>query len=232
MTIAIMQPYFFPYLGYWQLLNTVDKFIILDDVNFIKQGYINRNIILSLGKPQQINLQVNAISSNKLVLEHEVNNSFKWRKKTLRTIQQNYSKAKYFNDVFPLIERIIYFTDNNLSNYLENQIIEISKYLSLETEIIKSSVFYPNNKLKGKDRIIDICNQESAFSYINPIGGTKLYSNDEFKKNNIELKFIKMDSIKYSQFSNEFISNLSIIDVMMFNSVEEIKKLLNRYTLV
>jgi len=227
-----MQPYFSPYLGYWQLINAVDKFILFDDVSFIKQGFVNRNTIMAQGNSQQINLQINAISSNKLILEHEVNNNFKWKKNLLKTIQQNYSKAKYFIEVFPLIERIIYFTDNNLSSYLENQIIEVSKYLAIETKIRKSSVFYPNNRLKGQERIIDICSQESASTYINAIGGINLYSKEEFKRNNIELKFIKMDNIKYSQFSNEFISNLSIIDVMMFNSVEEIKKFLNRYTLV
>jgi WbqC-like protein family len=227
-----MQPYFFPYLGYWQLISAVDKFILFDDVNFIKQGFINRNTILVQGKPQNINLQIQDISSNKLILEHEINNNINWKKKLLKSIHQNYLKAKYFNKVFPLIEKIIRFDENNVSNYLVNQIIEISKYLGIETEIIKSSVFYPNNRLKGQERIIDICNQESALTYINAIGGLKLYSKEKFKNYNIELKFIKMDDIEYSQFSNVFITKLSIIDVMMFNSVDEIVKLLNKYTLV
>jgi len=231
MKLAIMQPYFFPYIGYWQLLNVVDKFIILDDVTFIKQGYINRNKILSQNKPLQINLQISGISSNKLILDHEINNNPVWKRKLINTIQQNYRKAKHFKDAFPIIEEIILYPEINLSGFLYHQIKILSKYLNINTEIIKTSSIYKLKDIKGTQRIINLCKQEKAKTYINTIGGKELYNVEDFRKNGIELIFIKTNDLSYKQFKNEFVPDLSIIDVMMHNSVEEIKEMLNNYTL-
>ena len=231
MKIAIMQPYFFPYIGYWQLINTVDKFIILDDVNFIKKGYINRNFIISNNNRVRINLPINKISQNKLIINHTISDDEKWKNKLLLTIKQNYNSASFYKSVFPLLENIILYKEQNLSNYLHYQIIKITEYLKINTEIIETSTKYNIIDKKGQERILDICKKENAKTYINAIGGKELYSVDEFKKNGIELKFIKTGDITYKQFNNEFIPNLSIIDVMMHNSVEEIKQMLNSYTL-
>ena len=232
MTIAIMQPYFFPYLGYWQLLNAVDKFIILDDVTFIKQGYINRNTILSHGKVQKINLQVEAISSNKLILDHNLNKNSIWKSKLLKMIYQSYSKAKYFKNVFPLIEKCILFNADNLSSYLENQIVQIASFLNIDTAISRNSEVINENDFESQNRIINICSRELADVYLNASGGQELYNKEVFKRNGIKLKFIKMNDIQYTQFTNEFLPFLSIIDVMMFNSEEKIKKMLDNYTLI
>jgi len=230
--VGIMQPYFFPYIGYWQLINAVDKFVIYDDVNFIKGGWINRNNILYNGKVKRINLQMNGASSNKLINEIEVSDSEIFRRKLLKTIEASYKKAPYFSETYKIIEDIVNNNEKNLAKYLEYSIRRISEYLLITTEIIMSSDINKNNELKGQDKVIEICQILGADKYYNAIGGQELYSREDFKKMGIELKFIKTNNISYNQFSHDFTPNLSIIDVMMFNSISEVNELLNEYTLI
>lgn len=225
MKLGIMQPYFFPYIGYWQLINCVDKYIIYDDVNFIKGGWINRNIILINNKPQYINLPLIGSSSNKLINEISVSDNINLLKKLLKSIEFSYKKAPYIKDVYLLLEDIILYEESNLAKWLENSIISICDYLDINTEIIVSSHIDKNNELKSTNKILDICNVLGANEYINAIGGAALYSKDNFISKNIELSFIKTNEIVYKQFNdNMMVSNLSIIDVMIFNSKEDIKK--------
>ncbi len=230
MKLGIMQPYFFPYLGYWQLIAAVDKFIILDDVNFIKQGWINRNNILVQNQAKPINLIVSSASSFVEIRELKVNEK-KWQKKLLTTIEFNYKKAPYFKEVYPLLETLINHSETNLSKYLVDNIKGIAQYLNINTQIIETSSIYPKNELKGQDRIIDICNRESAKTYINAINGKDLYQSETFKKQGVDLNFIQMNEIRYKQFNADFVPYLSIIDVLMFNSVEEVRLMLKQYDL-
>lgn len=232
MKIGIMQPYFIPYIGYWQLLNAVDKYIIYDDVNFIKGGWINRNRILLNNGPKMINLQMSGASPNKLINEVEVLDSEILRRKFLKTIESGYLKAPYFESVYPLIERIINLEEKNLAKYLESSLKQICAFLSIDTEIIVSSNVKKNNNLKGQEKVIEICKALGASEYYNAIGGRELYSYDDFESHNIKLKFLKTDTIEYAQYQNEFVPNLSIIDVMMFNSVNEIKNQLAMFELL
>jgi hypothetical protein len=229
MTIAIMQPYFFPYIGYWQLINAVDTFVIYDDVNFIKKGYINRNSILVGGKSQKFTLELIGASQNKLINEIAVGNN---SKKLLKTIEMSYKKAPYFESVFPLIESILNNEEKNLAKYLGYSLKKISNYLKIDTNIIYSSDIEKDNSLKAQDKILDICDILQADKYINAIGGQELYNKDDFKSKDIELNFLDTDLIEYKQLKNEFVPYLSIIDIMMFNSKDEIKKMLVRYELV
>lgn len=231
MKLGIMQPYFMPYLGYWQLINAVDKFVVLDNVNFIKQGYINRNSILLGGVAHQVNIQVQAISSNKSINEHQLNENPVWRKKILRTIKQSYAKAPFFEVVFPVIENILSFQEINLSKFLVNQLCKVSEYLHIETEIIESASVYDTKGLMSQDRILEICKQAGASHYINSIGGQTLYSRDDFSEKGIDLSFIKTGEYWYKQYNDTFIPDLSVIDVMMFNSKEQVYKMLNQYRL-
>lgn len=232
MKVGIMQPYFFPYIGYWQLMNAVDKYVIYDDVNFIKGGWINRNKILMNGNAKMINLKMNGASPNKLINELEAAGDAIYNKKLLKTIEACYSKAPYYLDVFFIIEKIINNEEKNLAKYLEFSIRTISEYLSINTEIIVSSTINKNNNLRGQAKVIEICKILGADEYYNAIGGQELYSYEDFLANRIELKFLKTDNIEYGQFKNEFTPNLSIIDVMMFNSIEDIKKMLHQYELL
>lgn len=232
MKTAIMQPYFFPYLGYYQMLSAVDKFVLLDDVNFIMRGYINRNSILLNGQAHKFSIPLEKPSQNKLINETKLNFLTKDKENFLKTIAMAYKKAPFFNDFYPVLENIVNNNENDLTKYLKYSFEEIKKYLGLNTEILISSEIEKDNSLHAQDRIIAINKALGTDTYINAIGGQELYNRDDFKKENMELKFIKMQNIEYKQFKNEFIPNLSMIDVLMFNSKEEVKELLNRYELI
>jgi hypothetical protein len=231
MKVGIMQPYFFPYIGYWQLMSLVDKYVIYDDVNYIKGGWINRNQILMNGKPKMISLKMNGASPNKLINEVQVAKDEIYNRKLLRTIEHCYKKAPYYSDVFPLIEEIIYYKDLNLSLYLVNLITKVANYLDIKTEFIISSDIDKNKNLRGEDKVIEICRILNASEYYNAIGGMGLYSKKTFEFNGIKLKFLKTAEVEYVQYKENFIPNLSIIDVMMFNPKDDIKKLLSLYTI-
>lgn len=232
MKIAIMQPYFFPYLGYFQMFNAVDKFVLLDDVNFIMRGYINRNSILLNGQAHKFSIPLSSPSQNKLINETKLNFSEKDRENFLKTIQMAYKKAPCFNNFYPILEKIINNSEIDLTKFLKYSFEEVKNYLELNTEILVSSEIEKNNTLKAQDRIIEINKQLGATMYINAIGGQELYNREDFSSVDIELKFIKMQPINYKQFKNEFVPNLSMIDVLMFNSQEEINKLLEQYELI
>lgn len=224
-----MQPYFLPYLGYWQLINAVDKYVIYDDVQFIKGGWINRNNILINGQKQLFNLLLSGASPNKLINEIAVEDN---QTKLIRTIELNYKKAPMYQQVFPLFLHIMEHSDKNLAKFIGNSIVEISKYLSIETEFIYSSTLDKDNNLRAQDKVLDICKLLNANKYINAIGGADLYSKDDFNKVGIELSFLETKIEPYKQFKNEFVPYLSLLDVMMFNDVESINIMFNKYNLI
>jgi len=229
MKLAIMQPYFFPYIGYFQLMSAADVFVIYDDVNYIKQGWINRNYILANGKKHLITLELQGASSFRLINQIRVGGN---RGKLTKTVYQAYARAPYFKDVFPIIERIINFDDDNLARYIANSLHTIAALLNLPTKLIVSSGIEKDNYLKGQARVLNICKSLKADEYINAIGGQTLYSKTEFEKHSVRLHFIKTKEITYRQFHNEFVHNLSIIDVLMFNPLDEVIKLLNEYEMI
>lgn len=232
MKLGIMQPYFVPYIGYWQLLNAVDKYVIYDDVNFIKGGWINRNRILMNGEPRYFNLPMLGASPNKLINQVEVNQDGKLRNRNLQIIKDAYKKAPYFSQAFPIIEQILLCQKTNLAENIVESIRIISDYLGIRTEIVISSSLQKDCSLKGQDKVISICKLLGATEYYNAIGGQSLYSFSDFEKEEIQLHFLKTEAIEYAQFDNPFHGNLSIIDVMMFNSREEIQAMLQKYTLI
>lgn len=232
MKIAIMQPYIFPYIGYFQLINAVDKFVIYDDVNYIKKGWINRNNFLSHGKIHRFTIPLVNASQNRLINDTKISKNEDCIADLLNTISNSYKKAPCFDLVFSLIKEILSKYEDNIAKYNYSALLDISKYLEIETEFLFSSELNKDNSLKGSAKILDICKVLDATKYINPIGGLDLYSKENFLKEKIELKFLKSNIIEYKQFEDEFIPWLSIIDVLMFNSKNEVKNLLNEYTLV
>jgi hypothetical protein len=229
--IAIMQPYFLPYLGYWQMLNSVGKFILFDDVNFIKKGWINRNRILLNGKPHYLGIPLQKASQNLKINQLLISEDIKWREKALQTIRHAYSKAPYFLHVYPLVEQIFAISTIQLSDFLRYSIVIIKDYLDIQTLLVGSSSCYANQQLDGKSRIIDICHQEHTNQYINAPGGRELYSAKDFKQSGLTLKFISPNLPEYPQFGGEFIKGLSILDVLMFNSKETVTNFLDSYSL-
>ena len=227
-----MQPYIFPYIGYFQLINAVDKFVIYDDVNFITKGWINRNRILNNGKDSLFSIPLKEASQNKLINQIEINWDPNWKSKFLKTLEQCYKKSPHFQEVSSIIEQTLCVDNESISKVIEHNLRLICNHLDIKTEIVSSSAIYQNTHLKAQERILDICLQEKASHYINPIGGLELYDSVFFEAQNIQLNFIKSKPVEYSQFKNEFVPWLSMIDVLMFNSNEKIKEFLNNYDLV
>lgn len=232
MKLAIMQPYFFPYIGYFQLINAVDEFVIYDNIEFTKKGWINRNRILVNGKDVFVSLPLKKDSDFLNVNERFLADTWDVeRKKMLNRIKESYRKAPYFKETFHLLEKCIMHEDRNLFNFILFSVQTLIQYLNISTNLIVSSSIQIENNLKSDDKVIAICKQRGADVYINPIGGIELYDKDRFMKNNLELQFQKAKNITYNQFNNEFIPWLSIIDVMMFNNKEEIITNLDAYNL-
>jgi hypothetical protein len=231
MKLAIMQPYFFPYIGYFQLIAAVDIFVIYDDVSFINKGWINRNNILIYGKAGLISVPLNGASQNKLIKDISPVSENKWRNTLLKTIEQNYKKAPMYNSVYPLLQQLINDNAETISELNYKGIKAVCDYLNISTTLIPSSVVYGNSDLKGQYRILDICKIENADHYINPVGGMELYNREVFNKEGISLSFIRSGAAPYKQLTNEFIPALSIIDVLMFNDLEQVKILLNQFNL-
>ncbi|GHV23733.1 hypothetical protein AGMMS49959_17770 [Planctomycetales bacterium] len=229
MKLGIMQPYFLPHIGYWQLIFAVDKYVVYDDVNYIMRGWINRNNLLVNNAKKLFTISVKNASQNRLINEIEITDDFiKFRK----TVEYNYSKAPYYESVIHLLDTIIAFPERNLSAFIANSIREVSSYLDIHTEFVLSSSIKKDNSLKGRDKIIDICKLLGASDYYNAIGGQGLYDKSEFITHNIELYFLATNITPYKQFKNDFVAGLSILDVLMFNGKETVRAMLKEFSLV
>ena len=232
MKIGIMQPYFFPYIGYWQLINAVDIFVVYDNIKYTKKGWINRNRFLQNGKDTLFSLAIKNDSDYKNINERFVSDAFD-RKKLLSRLRSAYAEAPYFSLVMPLIENIVYGTEQNLFEYIYNSIIDICLFLKIDTKIVISSSINIEHSLCSSEKVKAICKALGGKQYINPIGGLELYDKQDFFNDKLELKFIKSRDIFYRQFDNDFVPSLSIVDVMMFNSASQISsKLLLEYDMI
>lgn len=231
-TIAIMQPYFFPYLGYWQLMRSVDRFILLDDVNYINRGWINRNRILVNGAPIYITAPLSHASQNKRICDIALQPGTLWKRKLVKTIEIAYRRSAYFDEVFPLIEKLIVHEEDNLANYLAHQLQSLSVFMRIGTEFVASSRDFENEDLRGQERIVDICKREGANAYVNAQGGQSLYDAEAFREAGVTLRFILMRPITYVQESGVFVPNLSIIDLLMAIGQEAIDRHLQAYELM
>ncbi|GAB3792696.1 WbqC family protein [Spirosoma humi] len=233
MTLAIMQPYFLPYIGYMQLMNAVDTFVLYDDVSFINRGWINRNRLLINGQEHLFTVPLKDASQNKRINEVHLADDPKWRSKLLKTIEQGYRKAPCYQQVMPITEKIINFTTDSIADLVYFSLVELNQYLGITTRLVASSSIYSNADLKAQERILDICRQENATRYINPIGGIELYDKPTFEESGISLYFIKAKPVQYPQFGrSDFVPWLSILDVLMFNDIDSVRVLLGEYELV
>jgi hypothetical protein len=231
MRLAIMQPYIFPYIGYFQLINAVDKFVIYDDVNYINKGWINRNNILVNNKACLFTVPLKDASQNRLIKDIEVLND-DWKLKFLKTVEMAYKKAPKFQDVFPLIKNVVQTNTVHISELAYTSLRLVAEYLECSIMFEVTSSVYENATLKAQNRILDICLKEKASQYINPIGGVEIYSKDLFDGSSIRLNFLKTNALSYKQFGPDFTPNLSMIDTLMFNSKDEIKRMLDLYELI
>ncbi len=190
MKVAIMQPYLFPYIGYWQLINAVDVFVIFDDVNYIVRGWITRNNILEHGRRKLFTLETRGASQNRLINQVEVGEN---AEKLIKTLYQNYRKAPYFDHVINLFSDLLLNKEKNLSRFISATIYGICSYLMIDTKLIVSSEASNKAGKKGADRLIDICKNLGANEYVNPIGGKDLYSKDSFEEKGAKLFFLESE---------------------------------------
>jgi hypothetical protein len=227
MKVAIMQPYFFPYIGYFQLINAVDVFVLYDEIEYTKKGWINRNRLLKNGSDELFSLPLKKDSDFLMINQRYLSDNWsKDKKKMLNTFNEAYRKAPFFKETFILIEDSLNYSNMNLFDFLYETIKRICEHLNIETKIIVSSTLDFDNNLKSADKVLNICKILKANEYINPIGGVELYNKVFFKNKDIALHFLKAKNVVYKQFENNFIPFLSIIDVLMFNSTEEVKKMI------
>jgi len=228
--LGIMQPYLFPYLGYFQLMRAVDRFVVYDDVAFIKQGWINRNRILISGQPSYFTVPIRHASSFASIRDTLIDDAgqhARWIEKTLKTIDNAYHRAPQFSLVFPLVEGVLMRPTNRVAELAVASLRAVAGLLEIPVEWVESSARYGNAHLKGEERVLAICRAEGATDYVNAAGGRELYAHDHFKAEGVQLHFIQPRPVEYRQFNHPFVPWLSIVDVLMFNPVETVRAFLS-----
>jgi hypothetical protein len=222
MKLAIMQPYFLPYVGYFQLISSVDQFIIYDNIKYTKKSWINRNRMLLNSTDTMFSLPLKKGSDSLTVVERELATEFD-RIKLLNQIKGAYGRSPYFKSTFTMLENIVCFEQSNLFHYIHNSIVRLCEYLGIQTQIVISSGIAIDHNLKSQDKVLALCQASGATTYINPIGGLELYSKEDFSASGVTLQFIKSRPFEYPQFGATFLPWLSIVDVLMFNSIGAVR---------
>lgn len=217
MKFAAMQPYFMPYIGYYQLINAVDKFIVYDNIEFTKKGWMNRNRILVNGEPHYFTVNLEKCSDYAMVNERKISSVFiKERRKVIGKIETNYSKAPFYRETMPLVKQCFECNDKNLFEFIFFSIRKITEYLNIDTELVVSSTLPIDHSLKNKYKLWALSEYLGIQDYINPIGGINLYREDEFLQYGVNLSFHRANLREYLQVgAADFCPALSVLDVLM-----------------
>lgn len=231
-TIAVMQPYLFPYLGYFQLIAAADVFVLGDDLQYVRSGWVNRNRILHNDEARLITFPLKKDRFQLQINQRQLCDHFSDEaERLIRLIAESYQQAPYFAQVMPLVERLIHFPQQSISLYAEHAIREMCAYLHIVTPIMRSSDLILGSPVDKQERIIRIAHTFEATTFITPEGGSVVYDRDHFARNRLLVRFFRMDPVEYRQFRQPFVANLSIIDVLMFNCVEQVQQMLTHYRL-
>ena len=230
MRIGVMQPYFLPYVGYFQLMHACKQFVLYDDVTFITRGWINRNRLLDNGKASYFTLPLEKSSQNRLICKHKISSAAdRWKRKFVKRIDHLYCKAPYYEVVAPLMAKIVHHSSNDLVEYLRHSLEAINDYLNLSVTIKLSSAIGCDADIGCDARIVSMCKTLGATVYLNLPGGRDLYNVDDFANNGIRLEFLEFYDKSYVQFENAFVPSLSILDVLMFNSATDVVSMIKDY---
>ena len=232
MILAGNQPYFLPYLGFWQLIHLSDLFLLADDYDFIRHGWVNRNRILLGGKPQQFRIEIAHGAPSRLIIDKQIAMKPQWREDKIQTVAMAYHNAPYLAEGYALTERILNYPERNLALFLEHSIREVCAYLGITTPFCHSSDLTGNSRFKREERIYDFCHRLGADTYVNLPGGQAIYDFGEFARHGIKLRFIQPNLRPYPQFGGPFVERLSILDAIMFNSREQLHEMLDDYTFI
>ena len=227
-----MQPYFFPYIGYFQLMQAADVFVFHDDAQYIKAGWINRNRILLNDEPSWLTLPVRKgasslpINQRHYLLDTDTIDAIKKR------LEACYSQAPEYDEIYRFIFGLLDHAESNVAAFNFNLLTELARKLGISCTFVASSTMHKPGGLKGQDKVIDMCRRIGATQYINPIGGLALYDGAVFLDMGIQLRFLQANSSGYTQFGSGQLPFLSIIDVLMFNSIERVQTMLDDYRLL
>ena len=216
-----MQPYFLPYIGYYQLIAAVDVFVVYDNIKYTKKGWVNRNRLLRNGAGVTFSLPLKKDSDSLNIVDRRLAEDFN-RDKLLNQFKCAYRSAPYFAPTFQLVEQVLRHGDTNLFRFLHHSIVKTCEHLGIATEIRISSGVAIDHNLKGQDKVLALCGEVGATTYVNAIGGMELYSKEAFLEKGVDLKFIQSKPFEFPQFGDAFVPWLSIIDVMMFNPLARI----------
>ncbi|MEK4129141.1 WbqC family protein [Solibacillus sp. FSL W8-0474] len=231
MKLAIMQPYFFPYIGYFSLMQEADQFIIFDTVQFQRKSWMVRNCILNLnGGSSYIHLPVKKAPLSSCIKDIYVDDEIDWKEKLFNQLQI-YKKAPYFTETIKVLEKALNSNYKTLTDINKNLLVEISNYLNLKCKIsVFSEMELDIEEVYTADEwALNISKKLNATEYINAPGGVCFFDREKYENNNIKLKFIKNKLNPYKQFHLDFVPGLSIIDVIMFNSINKIHEMLVNY---
>jgi hypothetical protein len=232
-TISMMQPYLFPYLGYFQLINAADIFVLGDDLQYTKESWINRNRILSGSEPKLISFPLRKDHFNARINERVFSPDFAQEKeRLLRVIANAYCKAPQRKQVMALLEEIFKSDEMNMAKFAESSLKSICEYLGIRTPMVTASSLGLERDIDKQDRVIATARMFESSICINPIGGVELYDPSYFHDHHITLKFHRMHEISYSQGKHPFVPSLSIIDVIMFNDISAVRDMLTQFSLL
>lgn len=254
MKLAANQPYFFPYLGYFQLIRAADEFILYDQVDYIRHGWVNRNRLLPVnGRPAYFIAPIQSRAGGGRIRDIRIDNSGGWFKRTLKQIEVNYRRAPHFREIFPRLEEFFTGREGSLAALNGAAVRAVCACLEMKTKIVADTAPFdalevelgrPESDLRQSYRerlqvtdpktirILEICRRERADTYINPIGGRALYDRGVFERNGIRLFFIQTRPVRYPQRTSGFFPDLSIVDVLMNCGKDGTRDLLDQYDLI
>jgi hypothetical protein len=236
MRLSIMQPYFFPYIGYFALIKNVDRFILLDEVQYIRHGWIERNRIIN-PKGEFTYIQVPLIKEegrNTIIKRLRIRNDEEWQRKILSQLEVYRKRSPHYYAVRNLIADCISGDDSSIVGLNYRTLRAVCDYLEISTTIeifseMNLSIQQPNHP---GEWALNICKAiGNVEEYWNPIGGKEIFNKGSFETSGIHLGFLEMNKNQYQQGELVFQENLSIIDLLMFNSKDEVKTMINNFTI-
>jgi hypothetical protein len=217
--LALMQPYLFPYLGYFQLVSAVDMFVFYDDAPYPKRGWVNRNRLMIGGREYRFTLPLSDASQFTPINQIEIDdvNFARWRSRFLRTLQQGYAHAPQRDVVLGLVADALRPASRGMAELPERSVSVCAEYLGIQTPRFVSSRDFPaaGGPVRGTDRVIAVCHAASATHYVNAPGGRALYDAALFLAVGITLQFLEPTLTEYPQPVPAFVPRLSILDVLM-----------------
>lgn len=232
MIAAIMQPYFLPHAGYFQLAAASETFVLCDNFQYTRKGWINRNRFLLNGEPELFSIPLQSEHRNAEIRHRFISEDFN-PTSLIRRLEAAYRKSPFFSLTTPLLHKILFYPNLNLFSFLEHSVRSVCAHLGLNPVFKKTSDLPISSELQFEKRLIAMCRAIPCSRYINSIGGTALYSKESFRDHGINLQFLASHPLTYRQFANPFVPSLSILDVLMFNPVESVRHyMLNGYDLL